>query len=360
MAQTTDEAMTSVSETVRIASRSARPYPPSWIDQFDAWLDGLSVPGWLPYLLLLAGAALLINVVFWVDGSVEIGSVSPINTGFAIFIAYLPALYHYLTGVASRALQSFRPLLDAEEDELERLDYEFRVLPRWIGWLAAVVGFGSAVLQLLGETDPYGDVVPNTPLPYAGDVLLSGFIVATFLCLTVRSIRQLRAVARLHARATHINLLELRPVHSFSNLTARTGVGIILLLVITYAWNPLAYGSVYDIAATFITAGIAIAVFALPIMGIQDRIEEEKEQAIRRTNEALRIVTDRLHDQVRRGTYGNLAGTEDTLAALTREREMIMKISTWPWDPRALRGFSSALLLGVLVWLATRLLERVV
>lgn len=53
-----------------------------------------------------------------------------------------------------------------------------------------------------------------------------------------------------------------------------------------------------------------------------------------------------------------MGDTKDAIAALMRERELIKSVSTWPWDPRMIRGFASALLLPVFLWLITRLLER--
>jgi hypothetical protein len=39
---------------------------------------------------------------------------------------------------------------------------------------------------------------------------------------------------------------------------------------------------------------------------------------------------------------------------------MLARLPTWPWQANLLRGFVTALLLPILIWFATRLLERAV
>jgi hypothetical protein len=335
------------------------PYPTSWIDRLIHWIDRLPGPTWLANLLALLGTALLINAVFWIDGSLPAGSFDPINTSFAIFVIYWPLLYRHLTRVGGRALRDFRPLLEVDDLKIAKIDYELATLPRRLGWLATILGYALSVITILGDPAPYGNLVPRTALPYIGDIAITGFMASTFFGLVIRSIRQLRMVARLHTQATNINLLELGPVHSFSGLTARTGAGIILVLIFSYIADPFAESSTLDVLLYVATALLAIAVFILPVVGIQDRIEEEKDRLLKETSAAIQMASDRLHHKVRMDDYEGIAGTDAALAALIRERDLLQRISTWPWDPRTIRGFASALVLPIFLWLVTRLLEGV-
>lgn len=47
------------------------------------------------------------------------------------------------------------------------------------------------------------------------------------------------------------------------------------------------------------------------------------------------------------------------LANLVIERDTLEKISTWPWGRGTLTGFLTALILPILLWIITRILERV-
>jgi hypothetical protein len=336
------------------------PFLPSWIDRLIARIERLPGPAWLYYVAGALVMGVTANGFFWLDGSLPVGSMDPILTFFGIIIVYWLGLYQYLTGVGSRALQAFRPLLDADDSEIARMDYELETLPRRLGWLALFVGFGLAIVMELGDPAPFGDLIPRTVLPYVVDIAATGFLVCTFLCVVIRSVRQLRMVRNLHERATNINLLKLGPAHAFSALTARTAIGLILIPLLGLL-DPTA--TVYTATAlnALLTIGtmlVAIAVFALPIMGIRDQIEKEKQRTLDETSDLIQMTSDGLHSQVGNRDYGDLKGVDIAIKALIRERELIARIPTWPWDTTTMRGFASTLMLPVLVWVVTRVLGR--
>jgi len=182
----------------------------------------------------------------------------------------------------------------------------------------------------LGDPAPFGDVIPRSALPYVGDIAISGFMIATFVCLVIRSVRQLRLVRMLHANATNINLLKLEPAHAFSALTSRTGIGIIFVLIFSYPLNPNPLNTAVDVFITGMTLLLAILVFVLPIIGIRNHLEEEKRCALNETSDLFQTTSDRLHDLVRDDGYQDIGATKTAMEALIRERELIGKISTWP------------------------------
>ncbi|MGH2621484.1 MAG: hypothetical protein ACRDHG_13070 [Anaerolineales bacterium] len=99
-------------------------------------------------------------------------------------------------------------------------------------------------------------------------------------------------------------------------------------------------------------------VFVTPLIGMRVRLQQEKGASLDATNELLRRTTDRFHRKVEAGDYAEPKGMETAVNTLMRERELLQKISTWPWDPGTFRGFPSTLLLPVFLWLVTRLLGR--
>lgn len=50
------------------------------------------------------------------------------------------------------------------------------------------------------------------------------------MAFVIHTVRQLRLVSRIHRLAGNINLFHRIPVHAFSALTGRTGIGIVLLV----------------------------------------------------------------------------------------------------------------------------------
>lgn len=340
------------------AQVSKSPYPPSWMDTLVGWIDGLPGHGLLFYILSGLGLGITINAIFWIDGSVPLGTIDPLNTSFSLFVLYWLILYQYLTHVGSRSLQTFRPLLDASDEDVERLEYELAKLPRWLGWLSIPIGFGVFAAEIPGNPQEFGDLVPNTALVPIGDVAITGFMAACFICLLIRSIRQLRMVARLHSRATNINLLELEPAHAFSELTSRTGIGLIFVLVFSLVFAPATGKTAFDVITDMFVAVIAVAIFVVPLLGMRALLEKEKERVLKETSELLQTTRDLFHAKVKSRNYDSLEGMETAISTLIRERKLFEKISTWPWKTVTLRGFASTLLLPIFIWLITRLLER--
>lgn len=333
--------------------------PLSWIDRLVHWVDRLPGPAWLFYLVSTAALTLLITVVLWIDGSVPLGAYGFIQGVFPPFVFYFLALYHYLTEIGSRSLRAFHPLLDVDEADLAQLDYKLTKLPTLAGWLSIV----AAVVTLppyFSSGQAFGERDPNTLLPYIVAAAAAVFFGATIFALILRSIRQLRLVQRLHSQATNISLLNLEPAHAFSGLTARTGIGLILLLILGYLYNPSSFYGGYLVAAYLLMAIPAIIVFVVPVMGMRDRLAEEKKRVLHETNELLQLTGDKLEGKIRANDYSDLQGMETAVRVLTQKREMLEKISTWPWDPGTVRGFASTLLLPILLWLITRLLGRFV
>ena len=333
------------------------PYHPSWIDRLNKWINSLPVPLWLFYVLSLLALFILISAVFWIDGSLPLGSISP-DSSFSVFIVYSLFLYNYLTVIGSRALKEFLPLLAVDDHRIAQIEYELANLPRWAGRFVILLGVGSILLELIGESDPYGSVIPQTVLPYIFDVVFSSFMSAIFFGLIIRSIRQLRMVRKLHAQATNIDLLNLDPAHAFSMLSSQTGIGIVMVLVFAFIIDPTSNDTNTSAILNVVIMIIALGVFIFPIIGIKDDIEKEKKRVLAGINEILKTTMSNLHDRISEGNYRDVPAMEKGIHALIQERQLIEKISTWPWELRTFRSFASTLLLPIILIIISRLVEK--
>ena len=343
--------------TTEFESAAHVSFRPSWIDRLVLWIDKLPGAGWFLYVLGVVGAAVLINAVLWIDGSVPLGSYGAIRGIFPPFVFYFLALYHYLTRVGSRSLMVFRPLMGVEDAGYARAHRELTMLPGSLGWLAIAAALASTPIYFLSG-QVFGDLVPETPLPFITAFLLAAFFQATFFCLLIRSLRQLRMVHRLHAESSNINLLKLRPAHALSGLTARTGIGLILLFVLGYFYLPSLFSGNWLVASYLTFAGPAVAAFIVPLIAMRDRIQAEKWRLLDEAADLLQMASDEMESRIQARDFEGVHGMESTIRALISRRDMLENVSTWPWDPATLRGFASALLLPLFIWLATRLLDR--
>jgi hypothetical protein len=82
-----------------------------------------------------------------------------------------------------------------------------------------------------------------------------------------------------------------------------------------------------------------------PSHAIQSRAR--KQRMLNQASDLLQIANDSLHSKVNARDYDDLGGMETAISTLNLERELLGKISTWPWDLKTIRGFMSAVLLPI-------------
>ncbi len=334
------------------------PFLPSWIDRLIVVIERLPGPPWLFYVVAVLVTGLVINAALWIDGSVPIGAAGSIPGIFPPLVFYFLALYQHLTRFGSQSLERFRPLIGKDDADVRRIHHDLATLPRWLGWLGVALGLSFTPPYLLADKLVFGNLVPRTPLPSVVAFLTAGFVGATFFSVIARSLRQLRMVHQLHAQASELSLLNLEPAHAFAALTARTGIGVILVVPIGYLYLPSAASSAWILLAYVLIAALALLIFLAPILGMRDRLEQEKLRLLKKTGDLLTVTLQGFHRKVEQGDWEDLKGMQTALDTLTREREMLEKIPTWPWNTATIRGFSTTLLLPIFLWLVTRLLER--
>jgi hypothetical protein len=356
MSKTDDRSASSNQQEFRI------PYPSSWMDSLKGRIQAIPGPSWLFYAVTLLGVAILNNVVFWIDGSLSPGSfllARLIDSGYIVFPS---ALYHYLTSVAGRSVQAFRPILKAPGSDQDSLEYQMMNLPRRFGWLAIVLGCGIAVPGVLTDPASVGASAAITVLPIIYQSIALSITISSVLVVMFQTFRQLRLVVDLHRKASEINLFDIAPTHTFANLTARASLGLIGLVLFIALGGLVEQTGLDETQLIFITVmGIlAVAMFFLPLLGMRNRLKDEKARLLRETHLKLQQTIGRVHDQVDSNQYETMSDLKEAMSALMEERNLIIGISTWPWDPGTFRGFATTILLPITLWLVTRLLERII
>src|SRR3990172_13388853 len=98
------------------------PYHGSWMDWLVQGIGRSPVPTWLFYGFLLIVLAFANNGVFWLDGSLSLGSFNRTRLTDSVYIVLFIALYAHLRLVASRSFQRFRPLLPADDIEARAIE----------------------------------------------------------------------------------------------------------------------------------------------------------------------------------------------------------------------------------------------
>jgi hypothetical protein len=330
--------------------RSAR----SWIDHLTDAIDRLPIPAWVCYGLFLLAVVVWINAVNWIAGRYPPGTFDLRASGYAVYGVYMLALVHYLNRVADSKIEAFRPALD-DDVEYRRLREELTTLPAREATLAGLGGV-TFVAALYASEAADADIGALLPLVLIGGLLVEAGTFAFLAVLIYHTVRQLRLVSRIHARASRIDLFEPRPLHAFSELTARTGIGLLVLMAYSYLIDPSV--TVVGVGLTVLIIVVAASAFVLPLVGMHRRMVVEKERLQLEADRRLKESFARLHLSVDERDLSVADAMYKSLASLQLEREALARLSTWPWQPTTLRGFVSALVIPIVLWYILRVLER--
>jgi hypothetical protein len=367
-------AQTSASAGTRFSQR----YRLSWIDRLLAQITRLPGPTWLFYLVLLITLILVNNSLQWLDGTVPTGTFDRVRTTDVVFPLYFLALMHYLNGCAGRALAEFRAVTDLSEADYDDLARNLQTVPAGSALVAGLAGATFVMIALWSDSASFG-IFPSssllTILVVVGLSLLTGAFLFVFI---VHTVRQLILVNQIYRRATRIDLFNLKPVYAFSGLTARAGIGLIFFIYFAVAINGAdTVSSADEVTITlfndlFVTGDIpglmlvgsllltGVAAFVWPLLGIHHQLAAIKDLKMAEVSGRLASVLRKLHRDVEADDFDKMGGIQNALSSLRLEREQLAEISTWPWETGTLRGFVTAILIPILLWLLTRLLERII
>jgi hypothetical protein len=355
-------------------SSETRPYTPGWLDALVSAIERLPGPIWAFYVALSALAVGFVALEAALSSRGIFGQ-DPLYFGYAVFHVYPLAAYHFLSRRAQRAWDAFRPATAYSEAEAGSLRLELSTTP---ARPAIAAYFAGAVLYLLMlAVLPAGfDLIGHQPafvaLRVASEVL---WLAPLCWMLVYLLFRQLRIVSRLHRSVVRVDLLKPAPLHALARLTAGAAIAA-LLLQLSIVFVPLpnlgepVRLTISAILLPFI--GLALAAFFLPLRGLHTLLEIEKARRQDAASDRIDTTVDTLHaavDAEIRGAHDaessritqlRVDALSKALASLLQEREFTAKLSTWPWDTSTLRAVISAFALPIVLFLATRVLERFV
>ena len=367
----TTEAAAAEGAAAPAVSSETRPYAPSWVDAIMSWLDRLPGPTWLAYVVLL----LVAETVAAIQGLVSsTPAVELLQLFFGFFFVMPLATLHYLNYTAGMSWDRFRPVTSLDSAAAARTRYELTVTPAGAGLVLLVLGYAINTLWYLA--DPAGVGIAGQPALFvAMRVVIEGYLAAVLFVLLYQTIRQLRVINRLHDLATNVDLLRPQAVHAMSRLTARSAMAIVFVAVVSGLPVPGTSDQTWLASVLFFSLPmlvLALAAFFLPLRGLHDRLVEQKGRLLGAAAAHLQTTVGALHqlvdDEASNRTdeaASRIAQTRiDALSkaqtALIQERDLIARLSTWPWDPSTLRAVVSAIALPIVLFLITRVLDRFV
>ena len=276
-------------------------------------------------------------------------------------MAAFPA-FHFFTDQAARALETARPLLRLSGEEIEAFRRDLTVLPAGPTMVAAAASLGGLVLLFLIQPPDSFEVLGTMTSPLVSAVeltwqvlLWSGVGPVAFLIA-----RQMMIVANLTTHHTRIDLFALGPIYAHSRLTAAHAIFTAAVVVVaSLALSRLAGTVQWALIAGFALL-LAGAAFVVPLWGAHRLIVARKAQHEALIGRSMERLVHDLETSADRSELAAMDAPKTALEALVLARGQVRSLSAWPWRPETLRGVVSALLLPLLIWAATRILEAVI
>jgi hypothetical protein len=339
-----------------------RPYRASWLDVLFGAITALPGPTWLAYLVLLIPSVVLSNSMLWSSGIRPWGEIDPTQTFWGVLTLATFAAIHHLRNEAGRAFDRFRPALGDGVADAEVARYELTVMPARPILLITVVSVALTILYYV--VDPVASQV--TGLSAAGlaiRTISESATTAAVLGLVYQAVRQTRRVNRLHAAAENVDPFRPLPLYAFSRLTAQTGTVLVLFNSVGVALNPASVSSEASFALYLPWlvgfAIVAVGFFLVPLLGMHRRLEDIKDSLESASGARLRSLLGELNEAIDRRDSDGVEALDRTISALRHEREILRALPTWPWSATTVRGFASALLLPLALFLVQRFLSQV-
>lgn len=330
-------------------------YSPRWLWRIYRFFERLPVPYWLFALFVAVALGLAKHLIAWDLDLLPRGRFNAYLAASGVYIVAVPFVWQVLNYHAVNAFAELRTKVG--EQQLSVSLSQFLSLPAFPALLLAVLG------ALVGYSEFNRSAAALEPL----SVLVLPEIGAAEWSMTylVLALLSLRVIVQISLLRRILNTLDLDvfdpgPIYTLSRYCAAytatvlfTFHGLILLSLPSY------YLSRSGLVLIIVLTASALCAFIAPLTAINARLGRAKEALLCRLGEDQRRINELLHQAVSAGTLGSLAELRVAVGVLKEQREVLERLSTWPWLGQSIKGVAPALLVPVVVYVAQRLLSLV-
>ncbi len=335
------------------------PYPPSWVDRVNDSFRNSRVPSPVLYLVIGIVAMLIGQIALWFYGITPRMLFDSVSFAVGIWVALSLALVHYLDDLARSALEDFRPALDLSEEAFAQLRFRLTTMP-WRPVLlmnlatALVTILANIVYPELFET-LIGKAVQVHPI-----LLVSAAALGVSGSLIYHTFRQLAIIRSLYADAPRLSIFDAKSTYAFSTLTVSTALAWSLILYLGILTVPgIIEHPVWVASSGAILLLIFISIGSV-LVRIHRKLTEEKDSLQKEvTNRVIRALSQ-VHENQDKADLIEIENLHHLVQTLLRERDLLLKIPTWPWRPGTFVAFISALFIPVTIFLIQELIRRLV
>lgn len=342
-------------EAAALASRDSVSAEPGPVTRFVTWASGLPLGGFWLVAVVFGAMVAWAHVVLWITSRLPAGTIDWSSAVVAFYGPYTLAAWMIGLRVARDALTRFWPATGWPTREQPGWWRQFAHVPARVEWAALGVGTFAGLLALVASPESVLGPASGRSAVYAAYAPAFALGYGLGACGFVMTIRWLTLVARIHREARAIDPFDRVPVYAFSRLTVAGGLALVGAVYFTLTVNGAFQVGNLPSLAFLAAAGIfGVAVFIAPLWGIHGRLVDAKESLRFDAERRVGGLATELYARLDAGDFAGATSLNGTLSSLTTLRERIDRLPTWPWPPQLLRGFVSALLLPVVVYVLTR------
>jgi hypothetical protein len=338
-------------------SKTAESYKPSGLHSIYRWIDRLPGPYWLFSIAFVLFTGLLHHIVAWNENVLPFGE---INSDFALTgfqFGYFFFSIDFLFRVAKNSLIEFRPLLNLDDDEFNRIYLEFTNLPAQPTRVIFLIGAAAGIAigyYLLPIQPGLNTAFPELEIP------LYTITIAIIFVLFYMIIRALRLVNGLFEKVEKVDVFNQDSIYAISQYSAWLIIIISIqtsLITIT-TQGFMVIGENYALVVLFLLYFILLAILWIPFRGINRKLELEKSRLLIEVNQRIVKIIDLIHEKIDNQKFRNIVELKETLEGLKIEKEMIEAVHTLPWKSSTITGLVTALFLPLIVSLLTALITK--
>ncbi len=324
----------------------------SYVDLLIHKMDKARFPNWLFYPLLVLLFTVADRLIFiYEDGAGYFESFYGVfSTTWTLFINH--AMYR----LAISTFDQFKPSLELSDERVESHRRTFLFSNPWIGWITLIAGiFTFLIFWTAGIESGLLETTRSAFLAFIYGLFLFGANSAFITYFMINSIRRLRRIVLMHGEVRKINLLDLDPLRAFSRFSSSTAIALLLSVAIFARFGF----DLDDVIFYGVLVILSILVFVVPLVSLRNKISVERDKQLKEISADLAVISRKMRHAIHQDDLPSLGSLRQGQEGLKFQREELNQINPWPWNFATLRGFSSAILLPIFIWLVTRLLERV-
>jgi len=328
------------------------------IDRLMEWIEHLPIPYLVVCLIVFVIGVVLFRLIRVLTSQAPFWPIDLDSFLDSYVIAYGLGLMLFVRRSARQSLAAFAPVLDLDAAAYQRLQVNLIGTPAAPALLTSVCVIATSVLVnfvLGGEAMQAILLTAAVMLPLMIVISLTYGMVGI---LMYDLIRKLWLISRIYTLGGKFDLFNRRTLYAFSGLTARILAGWLILswpsaLLTTGNWRSPAW-----LTVTGLTLAAILIAFGHTLLDMHQRMRAEKERLQLDVQSRLHQAFARLHERMDQDTLQDMAQLKALMDGLVVERDVLAKLSTWPWQGETLAGFSSVVLLPVGLWLIQTLLKQ--